>query len=133
MNLLHAVFALPLLALGGVTFLTAEGNTPAAFAASGNSTIASSEPIACELRVDRTGGIGIEALAKATRAVSGSYRLTVSKRSAGGTSDITQGGDFSAKPGEQVLLGQVGIDGGAFTAKLSLETSLGQASCTAQS
>ena len=93
-----------------------------------DSTPASREGLApplprCEIRAERRGNaIALEGLVFAPRAASGSYRLRVSQRGAGGSSEITQGGEFTVAPDGVGSLGTVSLmSGGSYTATLRVQ------------
>jgi len=68
-------------------------------------------PVRCEIRVDSTNGTTrLEGVVHADKAVSGSYRLRVNSSGASGRSNIDQGGDFTAGPGNPAMLGSVALD-----------------------
>lgn len=77
----------------------------------------------CEIRAERKGNaIALEGLVFTHGAVSGSYRLRVSQKSAGGSSEITQGGAFAAAPDGYGSLGTVSLmSGGSYTATLRVQ------------
>ena len=79
-------------------------------------------PISCEIRKGSVFGMtALEAVVHADEAVSGSYSFTV-KGSGGGSTDIRQGGAFSAGPGAPATLGKVSVGGSAaYDARLSVE------------
>jgi len=57
--------------------------------------------------VRRTGnGVSVAPVATAERSITGDYHLVLSKIGASGSSDVTQGGPFSALAGETVKLGE---------------------------
>ena len=58
-------------------------------------------------------------------AVSGTYRLTL----AGGGADIRQQGDFAARAGESLVLGQADLGRALPNARLSVETATGRTDC----
>ena len=77
----------------------------------------------CEIRAERNGrGVLLEGLVFADVPLTGSYRLRISQRGPGGSSQINQGGEFEATPGEPQSLGTVSVGSGpnSFTARLSV-------------
>ncbi len=89
-------------------------------------------PIRCEILVKPAGaGVQLEGLVFASGKVAGSYRLQVRKTGGGGTSNINQGGDFSAGPDAPARVGTVtlGGDGGSYSAKLKVTWDGGTAEC----
>ena len=79
-------------------------------------------PLSCEIRKGSALGMtALEAVVHADEAVSGSYTFTV-KGSGGGSTDIRQGGAFSAGPGAPATLGKVTVGGSAaYDASLRVE------------
>jgi hypothetical protein len=94
--------------------------------------VAGSEPLRCELRVTESGDrVVLEGVVVAKTAVEGSYRMQVSRAGAAGSSDINQGGDFSATPGAPSTLGTVTLDsGGSYSAKLKVTWTGGSIECS---
>ena len=89
----------------------------------GGSASAAGDGVRCEIAVeDRAGRVTLEGFVDAASSISGSYELLVTKTGGGGTSDIRQGGEFSANAGARTPLGTVVLagDGGAYTAKLKI-------------
>lgn len=84
-------------------------------------------PLTCEIQMSRSGGmIALESVAASDEAVAGSYSFTVR----GGGTDISQGGDFEAGPGETVTLGQVMLGAnGSYDARLEVEADGRSVSC----
>lgn len=59
----------------------------------------------CDIEVSRTSrGIRVTPVVHANRSLSGDFTLVVTKDGAGGSSDISQGGEFDARRGERVEL-----------------------------
>lgn len=59
----------------------------------------------CDIEVSRTSrGIRVTPVVNANRSLSGEFTLTVTKDGSGGSSDISQGGEFDARRGERVEL-----------------------------
>ena len=87
------------------------------------SASAAGDGVRCEIAVEkRSGGVTLEGFVDATSSISGSYELLVTKSGGGGSSNIRQGGDFSASSGARTPLGTVMLagDGGSYTAKLKI-------------
>lgn len=81
------------------------------------------EPVRCEIRAHSTDGrTSLEGVVQADKAVSGSYRLRVKSSGTSGSSNIDQGGDFTAGPGNPATLGTVMLDtlGARFDASLTI-------------
>jgi hypothetical protein len=91
----------------------------------GTDTPATAAPgdVSCSIDVRRTGsGVTLRPMVSADRTVSGSYRLRVTSRGAGGGSDIDQSGEFTAV-GARSVLGSVSLGGdGAYEARLTVTT-----------
>lgn len=69
--------------------------------------------LACEIHVTHDhGAVTLQPMVSTARAISGSYRLRVTKRGGGGNAQIDQSGGFSASPGESHVLGTVSLAGG---------------------
>ena len=79
-------------------------------------------PLSCEIRKGSALGMtALEAVVHAGEAVSGSYSFTV-KGSGGGSTNVRQGGAFSAGPDAPVTLGKVTVGGSAtYDASLRVE------------
>jgi hypothetical protein len=89
-------------------------------------------PIRCEIQVKHEGGgVQLEGVVFASDAIAGSYRMQVRKTSAGGSSNVSQGGDFSAGPDAPARVGLVtlGGDDGAYSAKLKVTWTGGSVEC----
>jgi hypothetical protein len=90
-----------------------------------------SDELSCEVRATKvSGGILLEALASAGAEIAGEYEFIISKTGPGGSSDVSQGGEFEVGPGREALLGEVtlGSEGGSVEAVLTVRTPDG-ASC----
>jgi hypothetical protein len=101
--------------------------------ASGIERVDASQPMRCEIQVkERGNAVALEGVVFAKTAVTGSYQLRVSKSGGGGSSDISQSGDFRAGPGEPSTLGTVtlGGDGGSYIARLTVTWDGGSIECT---
>ncbi len=105
------------------------GLTGAAFAATGGE--ASDAPLRCEIKVGQTGGmISLEGSVETDTRIAGSYRFAVASAGGGGNSRISQGGAFTATPGEIVTLGRVMLGAnGVYDASLELVTDAGTVAC----
>lgn len=94
-----------------------------------------SDAVSCEIRSSKTsGGILLEAVATGQAKATGEYEFVISKSGGGGTSDITQGGEFEIGPKEEAILGEVAIGSGegiSVRARLTL-TEKGKLLCQAQ-
>ena len=92
-------------------------------AAGAASVEAASDSIRCEILVkSRSRGVSLEGIVHANVAIEGSYQLVITKSGGGGSSDINQGGEFSAAPGKATSLSTVMLsgNGGSYTAKLKV-------------
>ena len=98
----------------------AAGSTPSA----NTPATAGDRNLSCEVRATRTGnGVQLAALVHAHRPASGEYDLVITKLGAGGSSDISQGGEFAVAAGSTSVLGtaELGLEEHArFTARLTL-------------
>jgi hypothetical protein len=77
----------------------------------------------CEIRAESNdGGVVLEGLVFADAPLTGTYSFRISQRAPGGSSQINQGGDFEATPGEPESLGTVSVGSGpnSFTATLTV-------------
>ncbi len=84
----------------------------------------STEGFSCEIRTIASGGmITIDGVLQASRAVGGTYGFRVAGGGSGGSSTIQQGGEFSARAGEEVVLGNVmlGARGARYDVVLTVE------------
>ena len=80
-----------------------------------------SGPVRCEIQATSAGGMTtLEGVVHADIAVAGTYSFRVSGGGNGGSSNISQGGPFSAAPGASMPLGQVMLSKGAYEAILSV-------------
>lgn len=104
------------LALGlGVMVMAAQGDND------GMTAQAADGSVRCEIKVREMGsGVQLQGMVFANKAVQGAYELQVSKSGGGGHSNISQAGDFDARPDTPARLGivQLGGDGGTYRAKL---------------
>ncbi|WP_011580265.1 MULTISPECIES: curli-like amyloid fiber formation chaperone CsgH [Chelativorans] len=94
---------------------------------------AQSGPLRCEVQTTARGGMTtLEGVVHSERAVSGSYTFRVESVGGAGSSNIRQGGDFSAAPGTPAKLGQVtlGGSGSVYEATLEIETPDGRLTCS---
>lgn len=93
-------------------------------AAGAGSVEAAAGGVRCEVQIKaRSGGVTLEGIVHSNAAIDGTYQLVVTKSGGGGSSDINQGGAFSAVAGEDTSLGTVmlGGNGGSYTAKLKVK------------
>jgi hypothetical protein len=128
LNRIHLAAAAALVGLGAAGFATADG-TPEA-AAPGSAYI---EPLRCEIVANPSGGmVALEGVLHTDMPISGSYRFRVVSSGGGGSSNIQQGGEFSAAPGEAATLGTVmiGNSGGRYKATLEIVANGKTIACT---
>lgn len=84
-------------------------------------------PLSCAIETSRSGGgIAIESIARSERAASGSYSFSVR----GGGTNIRQGGEFDARAGETVTLGEVMLGGGSYDLRLEVSAGDRSVSCS---
>jgi len=77
------------------------------------------------------GMLTLEGTVLSPMALEGSYRFALRSAGAGGSSNISQGGAFTAQPNEPALLGRMTINAGArYEATLELETGGQRFACT---
>jgi hypothetical protein len=97
------------------------GVTGAALASASGGSV--SGPLRCAIESSVAGGmVSLEGLAESKAATSGSYRFVVKSVAGSGSSSISQGGGFSARPGETVPLGRVMLGAnGIYDAVLTLD------------
>lgn len=86
---------------------------------------ASAGPLRCELILSESrGATTIEGRVSSERAVTGTYRLSISSASSGGRAMINQSGDFEARPGAPAVLGQTTLGGNRGQYRADLELSV---------
>lgn len=101
-------------------------------AVTATSSTAASDGVRCEIAVkERSGRVSLESFVDTPSSISGSYELLVTKDGSGGSSNISQGGDFSAEAGARTQLGNVVLagDSGTYSAKLKVTWNGKTASC----
>lgn len=83
--------------------------------------------VACDVRVARTAhGISLRGVARADVGDHGDYSFVVTKSGRGGSSDISQGGEYALTPGVETVLGSADLSmerGARWRAVLVLEKS----------
>ncbi len=96
---------------------------------------ASSAPLACSIQAEKVqGGLRLEALVATQHQAAGTYQLTLNKAGPAGSSDVSQGGEFSLLPGTTSVLSgsELSLERGAkLAAKLALTTTEGDIACEA--
>ena len=116
MSFLQAFLALVL-----APFAVAEGSDTAMAAKS-------SKPLSCEIRsTDIRGGVRLEAIVIGRAGGSGEYQFVVAKSGGGGTSNISQGGEFEIRAGEETVVGEVTL-GSREKAKVKARLTVGSGS-----
>ncbi len=92
-------------------------------------------PLACTIRAQKVrDGLRLEALVATQHQAAGTYQLMLTKAGPAGSSDVSQGGDFSVLPGTTSVLSgsEISLERGAkLTAKLVLATHDGDVGCEA--
>ncbi|MBN9017741.1 MAG: hypothetical protein J0H11_10025 [Rhizobiales bacterium] len=122
--------AVAVLVLAGT--IAAGANVAAAGRTSDSSgTATTSGPMRCEIRQSLEGDtILIQPVVRSDRAVSGAYSLSLSGGGSGGSSNIRQGGDFTAAAGSEIPLGQLSVGaGGIYNVTLKLTAGGASVSC----
>lgn len=87
------------------------------------STVAIDETPRCEIQITQQGNMmSLQGVYRAEAATTGSYGFQVASSGGGGNSRINQGGEFSAKAGEEVTLGTVMLGANArYDASLTVQ------------
>ncbi len=121
MPLLQAILALVIAPFGA-----AEG-TDIAMASK------SAKALSCEIRsTDIRGGVRLEAIVAGRGGASGEYEFVVAKSGGGGTSNVSQGGEFDISAGNETVVGEVTL-GSAEKAKvkasLTVTSANGKTAC----
>lgn len=108
--------------------LSLAGFAAACSVASATADTAARQPLRCEVALDALpGATRIEGVLSTRTATSGSYTMAITSRSAGGTSTILQSGDFTARAGETVRLGETTLSGSPASHRVDLSvTAAGQ-------
>ena len=105
----------------------------AGFAMAGGQTDSSAEPVRCEILANAANGmIELEGVLHTDAAISGSYTFRVVSSGGAGSSNVQQGGAFSAGPDEAATLGTVmlGNSGGTYKATLEVIANGKTIACT---
>lgn len=101
--------------------LAALGFASGAGQAGSTGTAETSGPVRCEILTHSAGGMTtLQGVVHADIAVSGTYSFRVTGSGGGGSSNISQGGGFTAGPDAPAALGQVMLGGGVYNARLSV-------------
>ena len=102
------------------------GAAAAATAVGAGQAGSSDGPVRCEIQAKNAGGmITLQGVVHADKAISGSYTFQVESAGGSGSTDISQGGGFSASPGNAATLGQVMLGGYGSIYDASLEVTAG--------
>lgn len=103
-----------------------------AVGASGIAAAHAGNGLGCEINVARgSGGVSLSGVVHANKDVEGSYAFRITKSGGGGSSDISQSGDFSVAAGSSESVGSVSLGGdGSYRARLDIRTPLGSTSCS---
>jgi len=105
------MFQLPM-NLGVIALLALGGASVAASTTNG----ADNGGLACGVSTQNAHNmLTLEGVVQSPEAISGEYRFALKSSGAGGSSNISQGGQFSAQAGESVSLGKMTINAGANT------------------
>ena len=119
--------------LGCATASFADGNLSAPEVT--HTSAEAEAPLACTINAQKVhDGLRLEALVATQQPSAGTYQLTLAKTGPAGSSEISQGGDFSALPGTTSVLSgsDISLERGAkLTAKLVLATHDGEIACEA--
>lgn len=87
---------------------------------------ANAAPLRCEIKATSSGAmITLAGVVHADRSIAGTYSFRVAGGGSAGRTDISQGGEFSAGPGQAETLGQVMLGGQGAVFNASLDVSAG--------
>ncbi len=90
-----------------------------------------SELVQCEISANTSGGMtSLKGVVHADKTVHGSYRLRIKSSGASGSSNIEQGGEFTAGPGSPATLGTVTLSGPRLDADLIVNVGGRAIACT---
>ena len=93
----------------------------------------SAKALSCEIRsTDIRGGVRLEAIVAGRGGASGEYEFVVAKSGGGGTSNVSQGGDFDISAGNETVVGEVSLgsgEKGKVKARLTVSSANGQIAC----
>lgn len=114
---------------GKAALLAAFGLVVGSVVAIGSSAAGSG--VSCEVRVEGSRSAPrLVGVVHASAPIDGSYTLRVKGTGGGGSSNITQSGEFHAAPGAPATLGVVSLGGGTFDASLRVTWPGGATSCS---
>ena len=93
----------------------------------------SAKALSCEIRsTDIRGGVRLQAIVAGRGGASGEYEFVVAKSGGGGTSNVSQGGEFDISAGNETVVGEVTL-GSAEKAKvkasLTVTSANGKTAC----
>jgi hypothetical protein len=84
----------------------------------------SDKPLTCDITATPSDGmIAIAGIVSANTSLSGSYQIRVRSQGAGGSSNISQDGDFDAAPGAPATVGEVTLsnNGANYSVTLAID------------
>jgi hypothetical protein len=90
-------------------------------------------PLSCAIVTDSVNGaIALRGTAQSDVAVSGSYRFRVASAAGGGNTNMQQGGNFTATPGNPITLGRItlGNPGAIYDAHLEIVANGASVECS---
>lgn len=119
--------------ISALTAAIALGLGVAAVAAGTGAAISANGPLSCAIEVTAAGGaIALESRVQTEVALSGSYRFRVASAAHSGSTNLRQGGGFSAMPGSPVTLGRImlGDTGAIYDATLEIAADGTTVTCT---
>lgn len=94
--------------------------------AGASETLPEGDSVRCEIDITSSGGaFGLGAVVHADKAVTGSYRFNVSGSGRAGSTNISQGGGFSAGPGDDARLGRMMLGNSGAIYDVRLDISVG--------
>ena len=97
----------------------------AGFAMGAGAASSTDGPLRCEIQANSMNGmISLQGVIHSDVPISGSYRFKVASTGGAGNTNMSQGGAFTAAPGEAVMLGKImlGNAGAIYDATLEIET-----------
>ena len=93
----------------------------------------SAKALSCEIRsTDIRGGVRLQAIVAGRGGASGEYEFLVAKSGGGGTSNVSQGGDFDISAGNETVVGEVTLGSGEkakVKASLTVTSANGKTAC----
>lgn len=112
--------------------LTAIVSAGLAASALGSASNAEAGPLRCDIQISEHGNaISLEAIVASSASAEGTYRLQVSGTGGGGSTDVSQGGEFALTPGSRSAVGNVTVAGSSrYVARLTVSSNAGSTQCT---